>query len=80
MNLPRNTLDSPWTGNRKSGLQVGVCHFAVKFTAAKNQVCFVLAHQPKSFAWRNRGARPHAWKQVPAAAFEALNGIISICV
>jgi len=41
-----------------------------------------LAHQPKSFAWRERGGRPHPWKQVPPAIFEAaceeLNGIISI--
>ena len=58
--------------------------FAVKFTSSKGEVCYVLAHQPKSFAWRDRGARPHSWKQVPPAVFEAacedLNGIISICV
>ncbi len=57
--------------------------FAVKFTSSKGEVCYVLAHQPKSFAWRDRGARPHSWKQVPPAVFEAacedLNGIISIC-
>jgi len=58
--------------------------FAVRFTSTKGEVCYVLAHQPKSFAWRERGARPHAWKQVPPAVFESaceeLNGIISICV
>jgi len=58
--------------------------FAVKFNSPKGEVCYVLAHQPKSFAWRDRGARPHPWKQVPPAVFEAacedLNGIISICV
>lgn len=57
--------------------------FAVKFTSPKGKVCYVLAHQPKSFSWRNHGARPHAWKQVPPAVFESaceeLNGIISIC-
>ena len=56
--------------------------FAVRFKTPKGEICYVLAHQPKSFAWRNRGARPHPWKQVPPAAFEAaceeLNGIISI--
>ena len=56
--------------------------FAVKFTAAKGVVCYVLTHQPKSFAWRQRGARPHAWKQVPPEVFEAaceeLNAIIAI--
>jgi mRNA interferase MazF len=47
-------------------------------------VCYVLAHQPKTFAWKSRGARPHPWKQVLPlvfeAACEALNGIISIGV
>ena len=58
--------------------------FAVKFTSPKGEHCYVLAHQPKSFAWRDRGARPHAWKHVPPAVFELaceeLNSIISICV
>ena len=58
--------------------------FAVRFVSPKGEVCYVLAYQPKSFAWRDRGARPHPWKQVPPAVFEAaceeLNGIISICV
>ena len=56
--------------------------FAVKFKSPKGVVCYGLAHQPKSFAWRSRGARPHPWKQVPPTTFEAaceeLNGIISI--
>ena len=56
--------------------------FAVRFETSKGEVCFVLAHQPKSFAWRSQGARPHPWKQVPAPVFESaceeLNGIISI--
>ena len=58
--------------------------FAVRFVSAKGEVCYVLAHQPKSFAWRDHGARPHPWKQVPPTVFESacedLNGIISICV
>ena len=58
--------------------------FAVKFSTLKGEVCYVLAHQPKSFAWHDRGVRPHPWKQVPPTVFEAaceaLNGIISICV
>lgn len=57
--------------------------FAVKFTAAKGEACYVLTHQPKSFAWRDRNARPHPLKQVPASVFQAacesLNDIISIC-
>jgi len=56
--------------------------FAVKFTTASGEVGYVLAHQPKSFDWRKRGARPHPWKRALATVFEAaceeLNGIISI--
>ena len=56
--------------------------FAVKFTSAKGAVGYVLAHQPKSFDWRMRGARPHPWKQLPPMIFESaceeLNSIISI--
>ena len=38
--------------------------FAIKFIGPKGRVSYVLAHQPKSFDWRVRGARPHPWKQV----------------
>lgn len=85
---------SPRAFNDRTGLVIGLpmTHavsndtnpFAVKFSTPKGDVCCVLAHQPKSFARRERGARPHSWKQVPATVFEAaceeLNGIISICV
>lgn len=58
--------------------------FAVRCTSSKGKTGYVLAHQPKSFDWRRRGARPHPWKQVSPTVFEAaceeLNGIISICV
>ncbi len=58
--------------------------FAVKFTTAKGETTYVLAHQPKSFDWRQRNARAHSWKQVPPTVFESaceeLNGIISIGV
>lgn len=78
--------------NERTGLVIGLpmTHassnetnpFAVKFASPKGEVCYVLCHQPKSFAWRERGARPHAWKQVPPVIFESaceeLNGIISI--
>ena len=85
---------SPKAFNERTNLVIGLpmTHaqsnennpFAVRFTSAKGEVCYVLAHQPKSFAWRDRGARPHAWKQVSPAIFESaceeLNGIISICI
>ncbi len=32
--------------------------FALKFKSAKGETCYVLAHQPKSFACRERGVRP----------------------
>jgi mRNA interferase MazF len=58
--------------------------FAVKYTGPKGEVGYVLSHQPKSFDWRMRGARPHLWKQVSPTALESacegLNSIISICV
>ena len=56
--------------------------FAVKYAGPKGEVGYVLAHQPKSFDWRLRGARPHPWKHVPPATFQAaceeLNLIISL--
>lgn len=54
------------------------------FLRAAGKPQLTLAHQPKSFDWRLRGARAHACKQVPPTVFEAaceeLNGIISISV
>lgn len=78
--------------NERTGLVIGLpmTHatanetnpFAVKFVSLRGEVGYVLAHQPKSFDWRKRGARPHPWKQVPPTVFESaceeLNGIISI--
>ncbi len=56
--------------------------FAVKYTSAKGEAGYILTHQPKSFDWRMRGARPHPWKQVSPALFqeacEGLNSIIQI--
>ena len=56
--------------------------FAVKYTGSKGEVGYVLTHQPKSFDWRVRGARPHHWKQLSLSVFEeaceGLNSIISI--
>lgn len=57
--------------------------FAVKFVGAKNKASYVLAHQPKSFDWRLRDAKPHPWKKAPdevlVLAGEILNQIIAIC-
>lgn len=57
--------------------------FAIKYVGPKNEIGYVLTHQPKSFDWRERSARPHPWKQVAPALFQEacdeLNSIISIC-
>jgi mRNA interferase MazF len=57
--------------------------FAVKFVGEKGKVSYVLAHQPKSFDWRLRDAKPHPWKKAPeeilVLAGEMLNQIIAIC-
>jgi mRNA interferase MazF len=56
--------------------------FAVKYMGTRGVVGYVLTHQPKSFDWRVRGAKPHPWKQVIpsifAASCEMLNEIILI--
>ncbi|MGB6449911.1 MAG: type II toxin-antitoxin system PemK/MazF family toxin [Steroidobacteraceae bacterium] len=56
--------------------------FAVKFTGARGAVSYILAHQPKSFDWRAREARPHSLKKVPQDAYdracETLNQIVEI--
>jgi mRNA interferase MazF len=56
--------------------------FAVKFVGPSNVVAYVLAHQPKSMDWRERGAKPHKWRHAPPAVFEQvcelLNTIIVI--
>ena len=79
--------------NERTGLVIGLpmthAHsnetnpFAIKYVGPKNEAGYVLTHQPKSFDWRERSARPHHWKQVSPAIFEeaceGLNSIISIC-
>ena len=46
------------------------------------QISYVLCHQPKSFDWRLRGAKPHPFGTLPADIFEAvcepLNQIIQV--
>ena len=56
--------------------------FAIRFVGPKGAVSYILGHQPKSFDWRARAAKPHPWKQVPEDTFglacETLNQIILI--
>ncbi|OZB62578.1 MAG: growth inhibitor PemK [Thiomonas sp. 13-66-29] len=69
---------SPKTFNARTGIVIGLpmTHaasnetnpFAVKFTV-RGDTGYILSHQPKSFDWRLRHARPHAWKRMPEALF-----------
>ena len=56
--------------------------FAVKVRGPRGVASYILGHQPKSFDWRARSAKPHPWKQAPEGAYrlacETLNQIIDI--
>ena len=83
---------SPRDFNERTGLVIGLPMttaeynrtnpFAVGFAGPKGVQSFVLGHQPKSFDWRRRRARPHPWKHAPAEVFaracETLNQIIEL--
>ena len=83
---------SPKAFNHRTGIVIGLPMttadynetnpFAIKFIGPKNQASYILGHQPKSFDWRARRARPHPWKRAPVDVFEAacetLNQIIAI--
>ena len=83
---------SPKAFNERTGIVIGLPMttaafneknpFAVKLTGPKKVASYILAHQPKSFDWRARNAKPHPWKQMPEDAFstacETLNQIIDI--
>ena len=88
---------SPHNFNDKTSLVIGLPMttaeynadnpFAVAVGQAKGRskmgkTSYVLCHQPKSFDWRVRGARPHTIKKLPDVAFvdvcECLNQIIQL--
>lgn len=56
--------------------------FAIAVSGDEGEVGYVLCHQPKSFDWRERRAKPHPWKLLPAGvvqqACESLNQIIAL--
>ena len=84
---------SPKAFNERTGIVIGLPMttsksnesnpFAVKFTGSKGVVSYILTHQPKSFDWKMRDAKPHPMKQAPpdvfALACDSLNQIIAIC-
>lgn len=57
--------------------------FAVAVQGPKSEVGYVLAFQPKSFDWLERGATKHPWggghDKVLNAALEKLDAICGIC-
>ena len=83
---------SPRAFNERTGIIIGLPMttatyndtnpFAVKFTGPRGVPSYILCHQPKSFDWRTRNAKPHPLKKVPessyARACETLNQIIEI--
>lgn len=83
---------SPREFNARTGIVIGLPMttasynetnpFAVKFTGSKGVVSYILSHQPRSFDWRARSAKPHPLRRVPeesfASAYETLNQIIEI--
>ncbi len=83
---------SPREFNQRTGIVIGLPMttapynetnpFAVKFIGPKGVASFILSHQPKSFDWRARDAKPHSLKKVPEDAYtracESLNQIIEI--
>ena len=83
---------SPRDFNARTGIVIGLPMtttaysrtnpFAVAFTEPKGIQSFILGHQPQSFDWRQRRARPHPWRRAPdgvyTAACETLNQIIEL--
>jgi mRNA interferase MazF len=83
---------SPQEFNQRTGIVIGLPlttasynetnPFAVKLTGSKGVASYILGHQPKSFDWRARNAKPHPLRKVPDEPFvhacETLNQIIDI--
>lgn len=84
---------SPRAFNERTGIVIGLPMttspsnetnpFAIKFVGMTGVASYILTHQPKSFDWKMRGAKPHPIKQAPensfALACDSLNQIIAIC-
>lgn len=83
---------SPRQFNERTGIVIGLPMttaeynstnpFAVSFVGPRATTSYILAHQPKSFDWKMRGAKSHPMKQVPEDVFtqacNTLNQIIAI--
>ena len=57
--------------------------FAIAASGAKGEPGYLLTHQPKSFDWRERNARPHPWgtghTKLLAAALKRFDSVFGIC-
>jgi mRNA interferase MazF len=57
--------------------------FAIAATGVKGEVGYVLAHEPKSFDWRQRNARPHPWgtghSKLLASALKRFDTAFAVC-
>lgn len=79
--------------NERTGLVVGfpMTHaerhadnpFAIPAPGAKGEPGYLLTHQPKSFDWRERDARPHHWgighTKLLTAALKRFDAVFGIC-
>ncbi len=82
---------SPQAFNARTGLVIGLPMTTAAYNASnpfsvalgpargsvKGKTSYVLCHQPKSFDWRARGARPHPLKTLPDPHFEAACGVLN---
>jgi len=81
---------SPRAFNEKTGLVVGCAMtskqadnpFAVPNPRDPSKASYILADQPKSFDWRKRRAKPHAWGKVTLEVLkdvcDRLNAIVQL--
>lgn len=57
--------------------------FAIAAPGAKGEPGYLLVHQPKSFDWRVRDARPHPWgtghTKLLASALKRFDAIFGVC-
>lgn len=57
--------------------------FAIAATGVKGEIGYVLTHQPKSFDWWRRNARPHAWgtghTKLLGTALKRFDTVFGVC-
>ncbi len=57
--------------------------FAIAAPGANDEPGYLLTHQPKSFDWRKRNARPHPWgpghTKLLATALKRFDAVFGIC-